>query len=150
MPVTIDKLDISVHSSYALRQMLVEGVDAEWRLNQAQAVQSQVQMVTNIPTPEQLSLIFPTDIYPSVWAYFYAPKYYYSQRRSPFSFSRFLPTLGSSEDQEKLYDDIAETACSSPEEEKEKAILLRCFNQIDKINSMLSYIVGRLGQFLQG
>jgi hypothetical protein len=148
MAETIDNLDISVNNAYALRMRMIELNPI--KIEQSQGVQPQVQVMTNIPSPEQLALIFPTEVYPTVWAFFYAPKRYYSQRRSPFTFSRLAPSLGSAEEQEALYEEIAQTPCSTPEEEREKAVLLRCFNQIDKINSMIAYIVGRIGQFLQG
>ena len=35
-------------------------------------------------------------------------------------------------------------------EEEEKATLQKCFKQVDKLNSWLGFIVGRIGQFLQG
>lgn len=150
MPVTIDNLDISVNNAYALRQLNYERIQTEYRINLAPEVSQAVTIQSNIPTLQQLSLIFPTDVYPSVWAYFYAPKTFYSRRRSPFTFSRLAPSLGPLEEQQELYETIAQTPCTNPEEEREKAVLLRCFNQIDKINSMLSFIVGRIGQFLQG
>ena len=61
-----------------------------------------------------------------------------------------IPSIGSLEDQREDYDNLSETSTGTPEEEKEKAVLKRAFNQMDKINSMLSFIIGRVGQFLQG
>ena len=36
------------------------------------------------------------------------------------------------------------------EEKKEKQILQTCFQQIEKINGWMGFIVGRIGQFLMG
>ena len=50
------------------------------------------------------------------------------------------------QDEQKL-DDII---CEDEEDEKKKKAIKACFAQIEKINNWLSFIVGRVGQFLQG
>jgi hypothetical protein len=40
--------------------------------------------------------------------------------------------------------------CKTPEETREKEAIASCFAQITKINQWLGFIVGRVGQFLQG
>ena len=60
------------------------------------------------------------------------------------------PSLGSFEEEENDERELDDTECETEEEKKEKEILKACFTQIKKINSWLSFIVGRVGQFLQG
>lgn len=58
--------------------------------------------------------------------------------------------MGSLKDQAEEEEKLASIPCESPEEEQEKATIVRCYAQIDKINGWMSFIVGRVGQFLQG
>ncbi len=58
-------------------------------------------------------------------------------------------TLGSQQDQDEREERIASTVCESAEEEREKSVLLACFEMITRINDWLGHIVSRIGQFLQ-
>ena len=58
--------------------------------------------------------------------------------------------MGSLKEQAEEEEKLAGIECRSPEDEQEKGGHCRCFAQIDKINGWMSFIVGRVGQFLQG
>lgn len=145
---TIDKLDISVYNMYAIRTQLIE--QAQLNLDQAVTIAPQVQMLDIYPKLSELDILLGNIPSSTPWAFFYPPKSFEMRRRSPFAFYRIVPSLGSLEKQQQDYEALTKTECKSQDEEKEKAVLTKCFNQLDKINSMLSFIVGRVGQFLQG
>jgi hypothetical protein len=85
------------------------------------------------------------------WAYFFPPVKFRFKRRSPFGFSRLLPSLfATQEEQDAREQQVAMVTCSSPEEEHDKQAIIRCFSQISTINRWLSHIVGRVAQFLKG
>ena len=84
------------------------------------------------------------------WAFFFPPRHFQFQRRSPFGFFRVAPSLGSFEKEEENEKELDEVLCETEEEKKEKKTLKTCFEQIKKINNWISFIVGRVGQFLQG
>lgn len=147
---TIDQLDISVYNAYAIRTRTIEQINAQLRLDQASTIPPQIQLVDLYPKLSELDLLLGVVPMATPWAFFFPPKTFSTSRRSPFAFFRVIPSIGSLEDQREDYDNLSETSTGSPEEEKEKAVLKRAFNQMDKINSMLSFIIGRVGQFLQG
>jgi hypothetical protein len=147
---TIDKLDISVYNMYAIRTRAIEQINTQLRLDQATSVAPQLQIVDLYPKLSELDLLLGIVPLATPWAYFYPPKLFRRSRRSPFAFSRIVPSLGSLEEQQEEYEELVQTQCSSPDEEREKAVLTKCYKQLDKINSMLSFIMGRVGQFLQG
>lgn len=147
---TIDNLDISVYNTYAIRTRVIEQINTQLRLDQASSIPPQIQMLDLYPKLSELDLLLGIVPMANPWAYFYPPKAFISTRRSPFAFFRIIPSIGSLKDQKEDSEDLEQTFTESPEEEKEKAALTRCFKQMDKINSMLSFIIGRVGQFLQG
>jgi hypothetical protein len=128
-------------------------------MREAGSVPAQALIVNLYPKLAELDLLLGIATMGASWAYFYAPRSYSTQRRSPFAFHRVIPRIeereaeeGDKEEQEhrKGEEILEEVKCSTPEEESEKNILRRCFKQIDEINSLLRYIGGRIGQFLQG
>lgn len=147
---TIDNLDIGVYEAYAIRANQIERINAKLRLDQAASIPPQISVVDLYAKMTELDRLLGVVSLATPWAYFYPPKQFDRIRRSPFAFFRVVPSLGSLEEQEEEFQELAQTATSSPEEEREKAVLTRCFKQMDKINSMLSHIIGRIGQFLQG
>jgi len=84
------------------------------------------------------------------WAYFYPPRKFKSLRKSPFSFSRIAPSTGSDEEQEEMLAKLEALPCRTKQEKEEKETILGCLKQLDKVNEWLSFIIGRIGQFLQG
>lgn len=84
------------------------------------------------------------------WAYFYPPSSFKGLRRNPFAFFRVGPSFGSLQEQEQDEKRLEEIACKTPKDEAEKATIRSCLKQMSHINSMINYIVGRVGQFLQG
>lgn len=147
---TIDKLDLSVYNLYAVRTMMIEQINQQLRLDQASSIPPQIQVMDIFPKMTELDLLLGIVPLHTPWAYFYPPLKFRARRRSPFGFARILPSLGSQDDQDLAEERIASVECRNPEEENEKEALKNCFVQITKINSWLGYIVGRVGQFLQG
>jgi hypothetical protein len=154
--VTIDKFDIGIYIQYARRTQLIEQVMAQYHMREATGVPAQALIVDLYPKLAELDLLLGIPTLSAPWAYFYAPRSYSTQRRSPFAFHRIIPFMGEreqgegEEEQKKDEEIIEEMECRTPEEERERKVLRACFRQIEEINSLLRYIGGRIGQFLQG
>lgn len=154
--ITIDKFDIGIYIQYARRTQLMEQVLSQYHLREAASVPAQALIVDLYPKLAELDLLLGVAIYSTTWAYFYAPKSYTEQRRSSFAFHRIVPIIGErkkkeGEDEQEREEDILETVeCKNEEDDREKKVLKACFKQIEEINSLLRYIGGRIGQFLQG
>lgn len=147
---TIDKLDIDVYNLYAIRTRMIEQINQQYHLEQAGSIPPQTNVVNaNIQLPE-LKLLLGDVSGPNPLAFFFAPLKFYTLRRSPFSFSQIAPTMGSFEEVEKSYQKLQSIQCDSPDEEKDKVTITNCFKEISKLNGWLGFIVGRIGQFLQG
>ena len=147
---TIDKLDLSVYNLYAIRTKMVEQINQQLQLDKAASIPPQIQVMDLYPKLTELDILLGIVPLHTPWAYFFPPKRYKFIRRSPFAFFRVAPSLGSLEDQEKGEALLDAVECRTPEEAKEKAAIKGCFKQIDQINRWLGYIIGRVGQFLQG
>lgn len=147
---TIDKLDMSVYNLYAVRTKMIEQINQQMQLDKAGSIPPQTLVQDLYPKLTELDILLGIVPLFTPWAYFYPPKNFRYQRRSPFAFFRVAPSLGSLKEQAEEEAKLADIECKSPEEEQEKAAIVRCFAQIDKINGWLSFIVGRVGQFLQG
>ncbi len=146
---TIDNLDVNIYMDYANRSQHVEEVQHDFALNQAAKIPPQTLLVNLYPKPSEIDMLMGTLPVVVPWAYFVPPKRLFQQRRSTFSFSRIMPTLGTYEEEEQQEQDLDDTECETELEEKEKAILKRCFAEIKKINGWMNFIIGRVGQFLQ-
>lgn len=147
---TIDNLDLNVYNLYAIRTRMIEQINQQLRLDQASSIPPQIQVQNTYPTLTELDLLLGITPLHTPWAYFYPPSKYLFRRRSPFGFSRILPSLGSQSDQDEEEEKLAHAECETEEEEEEKKALTNCFSHITKINQWLNHIVGRMGQFLQG
>ncbi|MCB1111300.1 MAG: DUF5399 domain-containing protein [Chlamydiales bacterium] len=147
---TIDKLDISVYNLYAMRTKMIEQINQQYRLSEAGTIPPQTAVMDMYPRLSELDLLLGIVPLHAPWAYFFPPKTFRRIRRSPFAFHRVAPSLGTFEEQEEVEAALEQVDCGSPEEKKEKEILQQAFSQINKINEWLSFIIGRVGQFLQG
>lgn len=147
---TIDKLDIGIYIQYARRTQLVEQIQEQLHLEQAGSIPPQTQLLDIYPKLSEMDLLLGVVPVISPWAHFLPPSQFRFQRRSPFGFFRVAPSLGSFEDEEEQSQSFEEIECETDEEKNNKAKLKKCFKQIDKINEWLSFIVGRVGQFLKG
>lgn len=147
---TIDKLDLSVYNLYAIRTKMIEQINQEYRLDQASSIPPQTLIMDIYPKLSEIDLLLGIVPVHAPWAYFYPPKNYFAQRRSPFAFYRVAPSMGTLDQQEKDEENLANTSCSTKEEEEEKKVILSCFKEVKKLNSWLGFIIGRVGQFLQG
>jgi hypothetical protein len=146
---TIDKLDISVYNLYAMRTKMIEQINQQFRLDQAASIPAQLTVLDIYPKLTELDLLLGIVPLNTPWAYFFPPPAFKFIRRSPFSY-RVIPSLGTydqQDEQERKLDDIV---CNSSDERDEKETLKKCFKEIEKLNNWLSFIVGRVGQFLQG
>lgn len=147
---TIDKLDIGIYIQYARRTQMIEEINQQYRLFEAAAIPPQTQVLDIYPRLTELDILLGVVPAATPWAYFFPPQKFKYQRRSPFAFYRVAPTLGTIDKQNDDTTMLEQIICQNDEEETEKTAILSCLKQIEKINDWLSYIVGRVGQFLQG
>lgn len=147
---TIDKLDIDVYNLYAIRSKMVEQINQQYHLEEAGSIPPQTHIVNANIQLSELELLLGKYARHTPWAYFFPPRKFYTQRRSPFAFYRIAPTLGTLEEQEEDFATLQSIQCDTVEEEKEKDAIVSCFKVISKLNGWLSFIIGRVGQFLQG
>lgn len=147
---TIDKLDIGIYMQYARRTNMLEQINEQYHLDQASSIPPQIQVLDFSPRQPEMDLLLGVRSLQTTWAFFLPPPKYRFQRRSPFGFFRVAPSLGSFEEEEKTERQIDDMPCKTEEEQKEKQALKNCFDQIKKINEWVGFIVGRVGQFLQG
>ena len=148
--VTIDQLDIGIYIQYARRTELIEQVRQQYHLPEAGQVPAQALIVDLYPKLSEMDILLGAASSHAPWAYFFAPKDFASRRRSSFAFSRIMPIFGSKDKEDKDEETLDQTVCHSKEEEEEKSILKTCVHQIKHLSSLLHYIGGRIGQFLQG
>jgi hypothetical protein len=146
---TIDKLDLSVYNLYAMRTRMIEQINQQLRLDQASSIPPQIQVMDIYPKLSELDILFGVAVINTPWAYFLPPPKFRFIRRSPFSY-RVIPSMGSYQEQEEEEEKLDDILCESPDDVKEKETLKKCFREIEKLNNWLSFIVGRVGQFLQG
>ena len=147
---TIDKLDIGIYVQYARRTNMIEQITQQYHLDEASSIPPQIQMLDFYPKSSEMDRLLGIGIIQNPWAFFFPPPKFRYQRRSPFGFFRVAPSLGSFEEEEENERELDEVICETEEEEKERQVLKNCFEQIKKINNWISFIVGRVGQFLQG
>lgn len=149
---TIDKLDIGIYIQYARRTQMIDEMNRQMRLQEADSIPPQLQLLNLYPKPNELDILLGVMTVTTPWAYFYAPKDFSLQRRSPFTFAQVAPSfnLFTKEDEESEEDKLNHAACADSEEEEEKKVVMKCIQQLKKVNSWMSFVVGRMGQFLQG
>lgn len=147
---TIDKLDIGIYNQYARRMNMIEQISQQYHLDEASTIPAQIQVLDFYPRMAEMDVLVGIGRMLSPWAFFTPPPKYRFQRRSPFGFFRVAPSLGSFEEEEENERELDEVECATEEDVKEKKTLKKCFEQIKRINNWISFIVGRVGQFLQG
>lgn len=147
---TIDNLDLSVYNLYALRTKMMEQINQELRLDQASSIPPQTLVVDNFPKLSELDLLLGITPQAMPWAFFFPPKRFRRTRRSPFSFSRVIPSFGDEAELEDIMAIVRNVPITDRDEEEEKNAITNCLGKITEINDWLSHIVGRMGQFLQG
>lgn len=150
MATTIDKLDISVYNLYAIRTRMIEQINQQFRLDEATSIPPQTQVINTYVQLSEIDLLLGIIPLNAPWAYFYPPKQFRAKRRSPFTFSRIAPSLLSTDEGGEEYNTLFSIPCETPEEEKERNAIASCFKEISKLNNWLGFIIGRIGQFLQG
>lgn len=150
MSTTIDKFDINVYIDFAQRTEAYEQIIKQYSLDQASSIPPQIKMVDFFPKLSEMDLLLGVITVTTPWALFLPPSFFGVRRRSPFAVARIIPSLGTLEDHENLQSFIGSIQCETAEEEREKAAILSCFSQMDKINEWLGHIIGRIHQFLQG
>lgn len=147
---TIDKLDISVYNSYAVRTRLIEQINQQLHLEEAATIPPQTSVITTQIQLSEIDLLLGVVPMQTPWAYFFPPKRFNSVRKSPFTFAKVAPSIKDTGEQGEAFAALAALPCHTPEEESEKGIIMLCFKELNKLNNWLGFIVGRVGQFLQG
>ncbi|MDF2550233.1 MAG: hypothetical protein K0S07_1300 [Chlamydiales bacterium] len=147
---TIYQLDMKIHIEYARRTQFLEQFKRQYRLEEAAKIPPETQLVNLYQKRSELDLLLGIAPVHTPWAYFFPPDSFSEQRQSPFAFHRVLPALGSFDKQQDLLLKIEQVRCSTPRQIEEKQTLVQCVESIDKINGWLHFIIGRIGQFLQG
>ncbi len=147
---TIDKLDLSVYNLYAIRTKMIEQIEEQIPIAKAGTIPPHTTIFGTFQQLTEIDILLGVVPLFTPWAYFYPPKNFRNQRRSSFAFYRVAPSLGSFKEQEEEEARLAAIPCANPQEEAQKASLTSCFKMISKLNGWLSFIVGRVGQFLQG
>lgn len=149
---TIDKLDIGIYIQYARRTQLIDEMNRQMRMQEADTIPPQLQLLNLYPKPNELDILLGVATVTTPWAFFFPPKNFSLQRRSPFTFGQVVPTVNlfASDDEESDEDKLNKISTDSEDEEEEKKVVMKCIQQIKRINSWMSFVVGRMGQFLQG
>lgn len=147
---TIDNLDYDVYRLYAVRTKLIEEINQQYRLQEAGSIPPQTLLIDTFPKLNELDLLIGVVPVLTPWAYFFPPKLFRTRRRASFAFSRIVPSLGDQEEQNEKEETLDAIETDTEEEGKEKEVIKACFKQINKLNDWLGFIVGRVGQFLQG
>lgn len=147
---TIDNLDVSIYNLYAVRAKLIEDINFEFHFEDASYIPPQTTLIDLYPKLTELDILLGIAPRGGSWAFFYPPKNISHMRKSPFTPSRIMPSLGEEEDCKKTLENLRNKHCRDGEEEREKEVLLNCIHQVGRLNEWLGFIVGRIGQFLQG
>lgn len=147
---TIDKLDVGIYNQYARRTQSLEEISRQYNLDQASFIPAHALTVATSPKMGELDELFGIVRVENSYALIEAPVGYDGQRRSSFSFFRVAPSMGSFEEETESERLLQSIKCEMQEDKANKKILEECFGQIKEINSWLSFIIGRMGQFLQG
>lgn len=148
---TIDKLDLSVYNLYAVRTKMMEQHNEQLPLDKASSIHTQAVVIDYRPKINEVDILLggiPNTRTPI--SSFDPPPNFLEQRRPSFAFSRIVPSLGLDGKQLTNEKMLAAIQCLPGEEESEKAKIASCLNQISNVNGMLGFIIGRVGQFLQG
>lgn len=147
---TFDNLDMKIYLQYARRTNELELINQQYHLDEASSIPPQIQVLDFYPKPSEMDLLLGVATIQNPWAFFYPPPKYTLQRRSPFGFFRVAPSMGSFDEEEETERELDDVECENEDEENEKKAIKKCFQQIKKINHWISFIIGRVGQFLQG
>lgn len=147
---TIDKLGLDVYRDYAMRITLTQETNNQLRINEASNIPGQLQMVDISARLSEFDLVLGITSQALPWAYFYPPKNFSGLRRNPFAFFRVCPSFGSLADQERIEEEIENIPCKTPEDEAQKEKIKACMKKMGWINYMINYVMGKVGQFLQG
>lgn len=138
-----------IHIAYARRVQAYEETVRQYHLEEASSVTKRIVIDDQYPRQSSLDLLFGVTRSYAPWAIFKRPVS--KDERRPFlSFARVAPSLGSQEKQSEDTQKLHNIPCKTTEEEKEKKALLACFAKLFQLNEMKGYIIGHIGQFLQG
>ena len=147
---TVNNFDTSVYVRYAQYTHYIESIKNYYHLEQAETIPAQTTIASFDPIDSKMDLLMGAVTQHTPWAMFCLPDHFVKRRRSPFSFSRIAPLLGSEERHEADLIKLDEVICETDEEEEERQVLVRCYELLEKLNDMLNFVVNRVGQFRQG
>lgn len=142
-------LELDIYRQYAWRTQYVEAVSEQYQLKEASTIPYQTKVVSIYPKLSEMELLLGVVATHTPWALFLPPKKFRLQRTTPFAFHRVAPSLGGSSKAEADLAKIDSIEASNPEDVQEKEKLKEFFGMMDKLNEMLGFIIGRVGQFLQ-
>lgn len=148
---TIDQLDIKIYVQYAKTATAVEQINNQFHLPDAASVPPQTRVVDIYPKLTELELLLGvTPFLHKPYAHFVEPRGFAHQRWSPFTFGQIAPLLGPLEKQLKLRKKLRKVKCGKKRHAHDRDALVDCLEEVDEINNQLGFIIGRMGQFLQG
>lgn len=153
---TIDQLDIGIHNQYANRAKMMEQLTQDFRVSTMAQGSATIPPLANVlnlyPQQSEMDLLLGKTAVHTPWAYFQAPEHFTAQRQSVFSFSSVLPslaaTMGKTDDERMTF--IQNIKCQTNEDKQEQSVIQNCWEQIQKITGWMEFIIGRVGQFIQG
>lgn len=146
---TIDKLGIGIHEHYVRQKSLQEQFETQYHVREAAGIHGQIRVISVSPQSSATDLLLGARSVGSRWATFPELEGYYTRNYSPFVFSTVAPglRLATEEGIEQRFRTIV---CTTPQEQAEKEILHDVAKCIGELREMQEFIVGQLGQFLQG
>ncbi len=161
MALVLSKLPLQTYIQYAKRTQYIEALNRVYRFNEAATVPRQVEVNDVFPREQDIDILLGVIRANRPWASFMPPPRFDQgslsgtlrtlyQREPSFNRYRAAPKLGSLEKQEADYHRVLNYPETSPSARREKKALKRLFEHLEDVNGMVSYVTGRIGQFLQG
>lgn len=164
MARTIDNLGIETYTKYAQDQAQLD----EKIITESRFIPYEAEMDVTLPSfASEFDLLLETNRRNSPWADFFAPPYYFEQKKRLFRF-QIIPSLGSDEKKESQFDRIKrkvkedeerhqahppeswEEEKDQEDEKKEKEILLRLLSKVNSLEKDLIDINSRRNQYQKG
>lgn len=146
--ITTSDIPLGWHDLYARRIQLIESYYNQYPVSQAERVPAHTAVDNVRPQLTNIDLLLGVSTNPPPWALMRAPDY---DPRQPYvSFYRIAPALGTIEQQANATERLQAIECVTAQDTLDKNTILGGLAAINKINDWKGYIIGRVGQFLQG
>jgi hypothetical protein len=139
---------LDVHDLYARRIQLIESYYKQYPVSQAERIPAHTAVDNVRPQLTNIDILLGVSTNPPPWALMRPPEY---DPRQPYvSFYRIAPALGTIEQQANATERLQSVECVTAQDTEDKNTILGGLAAINKINDWKGYIIGRVGQFLQG